>query len=143
MPSARAPSDLPGHVTAGHYDGSLGTLLAGLGRTGKVFDAQLAVQELVTNALRYAPPHELRIFITPLDVEIAVVDGGADHRSVAELLTGVPDETPSVDDSGRGLRIVSALFPGACGAAPAPAAPGIPGGKTGVDHRSPPEIAMR
>jgi hypothetical protein len=108
----------------------VGTLLAGLGCTDEVFDAQLAVQELVTNALRYAPPpHELRIFITPVDVEIAVADGGADHRSVAERLTEAPEETLSVDESGRGLRIVSALFPGACGAAPAPAAPGYPAGK--------------
>lgn len=108
----------------------VGALLTALGCADEVFDTQLAVQELVTNALRHAPPaHELRIFSTALAVKIAVADGGTDHDVVAGLLARAAAGIPSLEESGRGLQVVGGLFPGACGAEPVLAGPGRPAAK--------------
>jgi anti-sigma regulatory factor (Ser/Thr protein kinase) len=86
------------------------------------YQAQLAVQELATNARRHAPPpHELRIAIRVSDVKIAVTDADPRYKAVAQLLAAAVSSQPEQDasllsESGRGLRIIAALFPGACGA---------------------------
>jgi anti-sigma regulatory factor (Ser/Thr protein kinase) len=92
------------------------------------YQAQLAVQELATNARRHAPPpHELRITIRASDVKVAVTDADPRYKAVAQLLSAAVSSQPEQDtgllsESGRGLRIVAALFPGACGAGPTCAA---------------------
>ena len=88
-----------------------------------IYRVQLAVQELATNARRHAPPpHELHITVHPDNVKIAVTDADSRHEAVAQLLAAVssqPERDASLlSESGRGLRIVAALFPGACGAGP-------------------------
>jgi anti-sigma regulatory factor (Ser/Thr protein kinase) len=87
------------------------------------YQVQLAVQELATNARRHAPPpHELHITICTSDVKIAVTDADSCHEAVAQLLAAAashPEDTSLLSESGRGLRIIAALFPGACGAGPA------------------------
>jgi len=89
------------------------------------YQVQLAVQELATNARRHAPPpHELRITVRTNDVMIAVTDADPRHETVAQLLAVTASSQPEQDtsllgESGRGLRIIAALFPGACGAGPA------------------------
>jgi anti-sigma regulatory factor (Ser/Thr protein kinase) len=93
-----------------------------------IYQAQLAVQELATNARRHAPPpHELHIAVRTCDVELAVTDADPRHEVVAQLLASAVSSQPEQDtsllsESGRGLRIIAALFPGACGAGPADAA---------------------
>ncbi len=89
------------------------------------YQAQLAVQELATNARRHAPPpHELHITICTSEVKIAITDAGPHHEAVAQLLAAATSSQPEQDasllsESGRGLRIIATLFPGACGAGPA------------------------
>jgi len=103
-----------------------GRVLAFLGiDPDMTYQAQLAVQELATNARRHAPPpHELYIAIRTRDVKIAVTDADPCYEAVAQLLaaaiSGQPEQDTSLlSESGRGLRIIAALFPGACGAGPA------------------------
>ena len=92
------------------------------------YQVQLAVQELATNARRHAPPpHELHITIFARDVKFAVTDADPRHEAVAQLLAAAASSEPEQDasllsESGRGLRIIAALFPGACGAGPADSA---------------------
>jgi anti-sigma regulatory factor (Ser/Thr protein kinase) len=93
-----------------------------------IYQAQLAVQELATNARRHAPPpHELHISIRASDVKIAVTDADPHHEAVAQFLAAAISSQPEqgaslLRESGRGLRIVATMFPGACGAEPAYAA---------------------
>ena len=92
-----------------------------------IYQAQLAVQELVTNARRHGPPpHELHIATRSCDVQLAVTDADPRYEVVAQLLAAAissqPEQTSLLSESGRGLRIIAALFPGACGAGPACAA---------------------
>ena len=103
-----------------------GRVLAFLGiDPDMTYQVQLAVQELATNARRHAPPpHELYIAIRTRDVKIAVIDADPGYEAVAQLLAaarrGQPEQDASLlSESGRGLRIIAALFPGACGAGPA------------------------
>jgi len=108
-------------------------VLAGLGvgpeRRGEV---ELAVAELAANAGRHAPgPRELRVRVSRDAVTLAVADGGGDYAAIARMLAD-PDPgagVPWFEEHGRGLRIVAALFPGACGAAPVAAVRG--GGGSG------------
>jgi anti-sigma regulatory factor (Ser/Thr protein kinase) len=89
------------------------------------YQAQLAVQELATNARRHAPaPRELHVTIRASDVRIAVTDADPRHETVTRLLAAVASSQPEQDasllsESGRGLQIIATLFPGACGAGPA------------------------
>ncbi|HEX3958606.1 MAG TPA: ATP-binding protein [Trebonia sp.] len=106
-----------------------GRVLAFLGiDPDTTYQAQLAVQELATNARRHAPPpHELRIAIRASDVKIAVTDADPGHEAVAQSLATANSSQPGQDtsllsESGRGLLIIARLFPGACGAGPAGAA---------------------
>jgi hypothetical protein len=101
-------------------------VLAGAGLAGELPDAELAVSELVTNARQHAPgPYELRIYVDPAAVKIAVMDGGADHIDVARKLVRAAAGLASGGESGRGLQIVTGLFPGSWGAEPAVACTGL------------------
>jgi two-component sensor histidine kinase len=94
--------------------------------TADLLDLELAVNELVTNAWRHAPgPYELRIFVGRKSVKIAVLDSGADHLQIVRKLERSADTDPAEEESGRGLRIVTGLFPGACGAEPAVTCTGL------------------
>jgi hypothetical protein len=85
-----------------------------------IADVQLAVSELVSNALQHAPgPHELRMVFKRAIVKVAVLDGGTDHTELAEKLRGAAARQSASDESGRGLQIVTGLFPGAWGTGPA------------------------
>lgn len=80
-------------------------------------DADLAVQELAVNARQHAPgPYELRVRVGEQAVRIAVADSGAGHAAIARMLAHAATGVPSLDERGRGLQIIAALFPGACGA---------------------------
>ncbi|WP_176611543.1 ATP-binding protein [Actinomadura sp. WMMB 499] len=95
----------------------LSEVLARLGLTDEAFEAELAVNELVTNARQHAPPpYEIRISWTEMRVTIAVVDGGIDHGAVLKLLSRATTGCPSEGESGRGLQMVAGLFGGRCGA---------------------------
>lgn len=83
-------------------------------------DIELAVSELVANARQHAPgPYELRIILQPALVTVAVVDGGADHLELVHKLTRAAAGEMAEGESGRGLQIVTGLFPGCWGAGPA------------------------
>jgi hypothetical protein len=87
---------------------------------GQQDDAELAIEELVANARLHAPgPYELRVQANEKTVTFAVRDGGGDHASITRRLTQAATGAPSRSEHGRGLQIVAALFPGACGACPA------------------------
>jgi hypothetical protein len=107
-------------------------VLADLGIVEEIDDVQLAVSEMVTNARRHAPPpSELRIFICAEIVKVAVTDGGTDLDALTDRLgeaaAGVP--VPALEESGRGLQVIAALFPNRCGVEPALAWPGRRGAK--------------
>ncbi|GLZ09626.1 hypothetical protein Acsp03_70920 [Actinomadura sp. NBRC 104412] len=86
---------------------------------GKVFETELAVNELVTNARQHAPgPYELRVYLGATGITIAVVDGGDNHAEVAQRLLQAARERPTTEENGRGLQLVAGLFPGRCGAGP-------------------------
>jgi len=94
-------------------------VLAGAGLAGELPDAELAVSELVTNARQHAPgPYELRVYVHPAAVKIAVMDCGADHIDVARRLVQAAAGLACDGESGRGLQIVTGLFPGSWGAEP-------------------------
>jgi hypothetical protein len=80
-------------------------------------EAELAVSELVANAGRHAPgPRELRVRVCAEAVTFAVADGGDDHAVIARVLASPGAGVEWFEEHGRGLQIVAALFPGACGA---------------------------
>jgi Histidine kinase-like ATPase domain len=94
-------------------------VLARAGITSGVDDAEAAVSELVTNARRHAVgPYELRIIVDHSAVKIAVMDGGADYVELAHRLLHAATGGAADGESGRGLQIVTGLFPGCCGAEP-------------------------
>jgi transposase InsO family protein len=104
------------------------SLLAELGTGAEQRDdAELAICELVVNARLHAPgPYQLRVRARADAVRFEVADGGSEHASVARRLAA-PATAPDLAEHGRGLRIVAALFPGACGARAALIGPGQPG----------------
>src|SRR5260370_6423467 len=62
------------------------------------YQAQLAVQELATNARRHAPPpHELHITICTSEVKIAITDAGPHHEAFAQLLAAAPNNQSAQD----------------------------------------------
>jgi hypothetical protein len=82
-----------------------------------VADVEAAVNELVTNAHQHAPgPYELRVYFGPAEVKIAVMDSGGDHTALARRLLQAATTDVFDGESGRGLQIVTGLFPGAWGA---------------------------
>jgi hypothetical protein len=118
-------------------------------------EVELAVAELAVNAGRHAPgPRELRVRVSRDAVTLAVADGGGDHAVIARILADPGAGVPWFEEHGRGLRIVAALFPGACGAAPVAAVRGgggsdgpakevwislpLGGHGDGLDHPGPP-----
>jgi hypothetical protein len=105
-------------------------VLADLGMLKKIDEAELAVCEMVSNARRHAPPpHELRIFIYAKIVKVAVTDAGTDLDALADRLAQAPAGVPTLEESGRGLQVITALFPDCCGVEPALAWPGRPAAK--------------
>jgi anti-sigma regulatory factor (Ser/Thr protein kinase) len=99
-------------------------VLADLGMAEEVGDVQLAVCEMVTNACKHAPqPYELRFFIYATVVKVAVTDGGTDLRALADRLAETTAGVPSLEESGRGLQVITALFPDRCGVEPTRAWP--------------------
>jgi anti-sigma regulatory factor (Ser/Thr protein kinase) len=135
------------------------TVTAALGRLGvsaeRRGEAELAVAELVANAELHAPgPRELRVRVDQDAVTLAVADGGGDYAVIARVLADPGAGVPWFEEHGRGLRIVAALFPGACGAAPVAAVRGgggsdgpakevwitlpLGGNGDGLDHPGPP-----
>jgi hypothetical protein len=108
------------------------SLLAELGIGGdQRDDAELAIGELTANARLHAPgPYQLRVQERRDTLRFEVADGGGGHVVIARRLAAPEATAPELAEHGRGLRIVAALFPGACGARPAQIGPGQPG--TGV-----------
>jgi anti-sigma regulatory factor (Ser/Thr protein kinase) len=101
-------------------------VLAAAGIRAELGDVEVAVNELVTNARQHAPgPYELRIVFERASVKVAVVDGGADHAELARRFTGAVSGGAVDGESGRGLQIVTGLFPGAWGTAPTATCTGV------------------
>ena len=94
-------------------------ILADGGTVARLPDVELAVHELVANARLHAPgPYELRILLGRGSVKIAVMDGGGDHAELESRLLRAASGEPADGESGRGLQIVTGLFPGSCGVEP-------------------------
>ncbi|MEU7983935.1 ATP-binding protein [Streptosporangium canum] len=84
-------------------------------------ELEIVVSELATNATRYAPgPYELRLLHDHgLPIRAEVVDAGAGATLIAYLLNRplpVPERLDDLELGGRGLRIVTELTHGRCGA---------------------------
>jgi hypothetical protein len=95
-------------------------VLARAGVEADLDAVELAVHELVANARQHAPgPYELRIVFRDTSVTIAVMDGGADHAELTRKLLLAAVDRPAEGESGRGLQIVTGLFPGSWGIGPA------------------------
>ena len=102
------------------------SILGGAGVVGRLPDVELAVHELVANARLHAPgPYELRILLGRGSMKIAVMDGGGDHAELGRRLLRAVSGEPAGRESGRGLQIVTGLFPGSCGAEPTVTCTGI------------------
>lgn len=100
--------------------------LAAAGVKAELPDVELAVNELVTNARQHVPgPYELRIVFERASVKVAVVDGGADHAEPARRLLDAAAGGVADGESGRGLQIVTGLFPGSWGTGPAATCTGL------------------
>ncbi|MEV4249542.1 ATP-binding protein [Streptosporangium canum] len=89
-------------------------------------ELEIVVSELATNATHYAPgPYELRLLHDHgLPIRAEVVDTGAGATLIAYLLNRplpVPERLDDLELGGRGLRIVTELTHGRCGA---PSGPG-------------------
>lgn len=81
-----------------------------LGLAGDVVDRiVLALNEIATNAAVYGP-YELRMYTDP--AAWGVADCCADGASTVAAHLAGDQETPSLDEDGRGLLVVGALFPG-------------------------------
>jgi Histidine kinase-like ATPase domain len=128
-------ADNAGTVTTVSLDGhkpeclARRTVTAALARLGvsaeRRGEVELAVAELVANAGLHAPgPRELRVRVGQDAVTLGVADGGGDCAVIARILADPGAGVPWFEEHGRGLRIVAALFPGACGAAPVAAVRG-------------------
>lgn len=104
--------------------------LADLGVTDGLDDVQMAICEMVTNARKHAPPpYQLRIFIGTRTAKLAIADGGTDHEILANRWAQTTAGVPSLEESGRGLLLIAALFAGSCGVESARSWPGRPGAK--------------
>ncbi|WP_156056394.1 ATP-binding protein [Streptosporangium roseum] len=84
-------------------------------------ELEIVVSALATNATRYAPgPYELRLLHDHgLPVRAEIVDAGAGATLIEYLLDRpltVPDRIDDLELGGRGLRIVTELTHGRCGA---------------------------
>ena len=102
------------------------SILAGAGTVARLPDVELAVHELVANARLHAPgPYELRILLGRGSVKIAVMDGGGDHAELERRLLRAASGEPAGGESGRGLQIVTGLFPGSCGVEPTATCTGL------------------
>lgn len=83
-----------------------------------VDDAVLAVDELATNAILHgSAPYELRLYQDPLGW--GVIDHADGVATIHACLSEAADGCPEVDEfppceAGRGLLLVSGLYPGAC-----------------------------
>jgi anti-sigma regulatory factor (Ser/Thr protein kinase) len=89
-------------------------------------DVEVAVNELVTNARQHAPgPYELRIVFERAWLKVVVVDGGADHAELARRFRDAAARSVTDDESGRGLQIVTGLFPGSWGTGPTSTCTGL------------------
>lgn len=89
-------------------------------------DVEVAVNELVTNARQHAPgPYELRIVFERASLKVVVVDGGADHAELARRFRDAAAGSVTDDESGRGLQIVTGLFPGSWGTGPTSTCTGL------------------
>ena len=89
-------------------------------------DVELAVHELVANARLHAPgPYELRILLGRGSMKIAVMDGGGDHAELERGLLRAASGGLGDGESGRGLQIVTGLFPGSCGVEPTATCTGL------------------
>jgi hypothetical protein len=95
------------------------SVLSDAGVAAGLPDVELAVHELVANARLHAPgPYELRILLGRGSVKIAVMDGGRDHAELGNGLLRAASGGLAGGESGRGLQIVTSLFPGSCGVEP-------------------------
>jgi len=102
------------------------SILAGAGVLTRLPEVELAVHELVANARLHAPgPYELRILLARDFVKIAVMDGGDDHAELERRLLRAASAGPADGESGRGLQIVTGLFPGSYGAEPTSTCTGL------------------
>jgi hypothetical protein len=102
------------------------SILTGAGLVTGLPDIELAVDELVANARLHAPgPYELRILLAQAFVKIAVMDGGGDHAELGRRLLQAVGRELAEGESGRGLQIVTGLFPGSCGAEPTSTCTGL------------------
>lgn len=101
-------------------------ILAGAGAVARLPDVELAVHELVANARLHAPgPYELRILLGHRSARIAVMDGGGDHAELERKLLCAASGGLAGGESGRGLQIVTGLFPCSCGVEPTATCTGI------------------
>ena len=102
------------------------SILTGAGVITGLPDVELAVDELVANARLHAPgPYELRILLGRAFVKVAVMDGGGDHAELGRRLLRAAGGGLADGESGRGLQIVTGLFPGSCGAEPTSTCTGL------------------
>ncbi len=101
-------------------------VLARAGASQDLGDVEVAVNELVTNARQHAPaPYELRLVIRRAEVKIAVMDSGGDHSDLARRMVRAATCGQADGESGRGLQIVTGLFPGAWGVEPSATCLGV------------------
>lgn len=106
--------------------GLVADVLTWLGRKDDVFEAELAVDELVSNAFKHAPaPYELRVYLSAAGVKVAVVDRGADHSDLARRLAGTTIGQQTEMLSGRGLQLIAGFFHGRCGVEPTTTCTGL------------------
>jgi serine/threonine-protein kinase RsbW len=83
----------------------------------RLADAELCVDELVTNIVRYAftdgAPHTLTIEVerSPAEVEIAVEDRGRPFDPTAAPLPALPHTLEEAVPGGRGLLLVRSIAP--------------------------------
>ena len=83
----------------------------------RLADAELCLDELVTNVVRYAfsdgSPHMLIVSVdrASSDVEITVEDGGRPFDPTAALLPALPSTLDEALPGGRGLLLVRSIAP--------------------------------
>ncbi len=96
----------------------LRTLQTGLSPT-RLADAELCLDELVTNVVRYAFPQSdraertltVRVEGSPSELEITVEDGGRPFDPTAAPLPAMPHTLEEAVPGGRGLLLVRSIVP--------------------------------